>query len=99
MPSVGDPLFTNEVHEFLGRRGHLFKALPERDDGKAHALKILYHLDSSPSVESNLTDVEPVTEIFDELLNESVVNDVAFRGFEIPLFLPEIVGNVVTPDA
>lgn len=97
MSSVGDPLFKNEVHEFLGRRGHIFKALPERDDGKAHALEVLYHLDSSPAVKRDLPDIEALTEVFDELLDEAVVDDVAVRREEIALLLPQVIRDVVSP--
>ena len=46
-------------------------------------------------VEGNLPDVEPFTEVFDEFLDVSVVDDVALGGFEISLPLPDIVGNMV----
>ena len=97
MPAVGDPLLKDQIHELLGRRRHIFKSLAERNNGKAHALEVLYHLDSSPAVKGDLTDIEPVPEILDELLDKSVMNDIAFGRFEIAFLLPEVVRNVITP--
>jgi hypothetical protein len=37
---------------------HVLETLTERDDGEAHALEVLHHLDGSPPVECDLADVE-----------------------------------------
>ena len=89
-----DISFHQQLIQFLGWRGHILKALTEGDDGKAHALQILYHLDSTPAVEGNLADVVALAKALDELLDEAVVDDVAVRGKKVALFLPDVVRNV-----
>lgn len=78
MATVGDPLLENKFHQLLGRRAHVLKALAERYHGKTHALKVLYHLYSSPSVEGDLSDVVAFAKVLDELLDEAVVDHVSF---------------------
>ena len=51
------------------------------------------------SVESDLTDVEAFAQLEDELLNETVVNDVAFRGFYESLRFPFVIHDMVSADA
>ena len=99
MTAVGDLLLQHQLHQFLGGRGHILEALSEGDDREAHALKVLHHLHSAPAVESDLPDVELLAEPLDKLLDVAVVDDVALRGLEVPLPLPHIVRDVVTPDA
>ena len=80
MPAVGDALFQHQLHQLLCGRGHILEALSERNDREAHALKILHHLYSAPTVEGNLPDVEAFAQAFDELFDVAIVNDIAFRG-------------------
>ena len=60
MPAVGDALLQHQLHQLLGGRRHILKALSERNDRKAHALKVLHHLHSAPTVKGDLPDVEPL---------------------------------------
>ena len=46
--------------------------MSERYDSKSHALEVLNHLHSAPTVESYLTDIKALTEPFNELLDETV---------------------------
>lgn len=66
MPAVGNALFQHQLHQLLGGRGHILEALPERNDRKAHALKVLHHLHSAPAVEGDLPNIEPFAQAFDE---------------------------------
>ena len=99
MAAVGDFLLQRQLHELLGWRTHILKALTEGDDRKAHALKILYHLDSAPAVEGNLADVVALAKALDELLDKAVVDDITVRGKKVALLLPQIIRDVVSPDA
>ena len=94
---MGNFLFQNKFHQFLGRRRHILEALSERHDREAHALKVLYHLYGSPAVKGDLSDVEPLSELLDELFNVSVVDDVALRGHKDAPPFPQIVRNMVAP--
>ena len=98
MPSVGDLFFQHQLHKLLGRRRHIFEALTEGDDREVHAFQILNHLHSSPAVKCNLADVVPFSEPLDVFFNEAVVDDIAFRGFELSLTFPYIVWNMVSSD-
>ena len=80
MPAVRDTLFQRQLHELLGGRTHIFKALTERDDRKAESVKVLHHLHSAPAVECDLTDVEAFAEFLDELFDETVA-----RPYRLPL--------------
>ena len=99
MSAVGNFLLQHQFHQFLGGWGHIFEALSERNDREAHALKVLHHLHSTPAVESNFPNIEPLTQAFDEFLDVAVVNDIALGGLQISLPLPHVVWHVVAPDS
>ena len=99
MPAVGDFLLQHKFHQLLGGWGHIFEALPEGNDRKTHTLKVLHHLNSTPTVKGDLPDIEAFPQAFDELLDIAVVNDIAFGGLEVSLPLPHIVWHMVTPDS
>ena len=40
---------------------------------EAHALQVLHHLHSAPTVEGDLSNIEPLTQLLDEFLNVAVV--------------------------
>lgn len=61
---------------------HVFKPLPERHDRETRVLQILAHLHSAPPVVSDLADIKPLTELFDEGFDCSVVNDVSLHGMQ-----------------
>lgn len=82
--AVGYLLFKHQFHQFFGRRGHIFKPLSERHDCKAHALEVLNHLHRTPAVKSYLSNIETLTEPFNELLDKTIVNHVALGGLEEP---------------
>jgi len=99
MTTVGNALLQHQLHQLLSGRGHILEALSERNDREAHALKVLYHLHSAPTVKSDLPNIEAFPQAFDELLDVAVVNDIAFRGLEISLPFPHIVWHMVAPDS
>ena len=99
MAAVGDPFFQGQLHQLLGGWGHILEALSERNDREAHALKVLYHLHSTPAVKSDLPDIETFPQAFDEFLDIAIVNDIAFRGLQKALPLPHVVWHMVTPDS
>ena len=66
---------------------------------ETNAFQVLYHLNSTPAVECNLTDIETLTEFFNELLNISIMNYIALRSLQIPLPFPNIVGNMIPSDS
>src|SRR5699024_4522074 len=88
-----------QLHELLGGRAHILEALTEGHHSEAHALQVLHHLHSSPAVKGNLTDVEPFSQPLDEFFDITVVDDVALRSLEISLPFPDVIRNVVAPDA
>ena len=90
---MGNTPFHQELVELLGGRAHIFEALSERYDCESHPLKILGHLHGSPSVKGNLQDVIGLTQLLDDFLDKSVVNDIAFCRHQIPLLIPDIIRN------
>ena len=80
MPAVGNALLQHQFHQFLGGWGHILEALSERNDSEAHALKVLYHLHSTPAVKSDLPDIETLTQTLDELLDVAVMNNITLGG-------------------
>ena len=95
---MGNFLLQHQLHQFFGRRGHILKALSEGDYRKAHALQVLYHLHSAPTVEGDLSNIEPLTQLLDEFLNVAVVDHVALSGHQHALALPQVVGNMIPAD-
>ena len=95
VPAMGEPALECELHQLLARRAHVFEALPERDDGEAHVLQVLAHLDCAPPVEGDLADIEACAELLDEVLDVGVVDHVALRGLQEALGLPQVVGHVI----
>ena len=51
---------------------------------------------SPPSIEGDLPNVVFLSKFSYELLNESIVHDVAFRGLDEALPLPDVIWNVVS---
>ena len=88
MAAVSDAFLQHQLHQLLGRRGHILKALSEGNHRKAHAFQILHHLHSAPAVKGNLPDVEPFAQLLDEFLNVAVMYHVAFCSHQRPLALP-----------
>jgi len=97
--AVGEFFFQGQFHQFLCQRGHIFEALTERYDRKAHAFKVLHHLHSAPAVEGNLADVVLCAELLDKALDEAVVYDVALSGLLEALLLLKVVVHMVVLDA
>ena len=97
MTAVGNALFQHQFHQFFGGRGHILEPLSERNDCEAHALKVLHHLHSTPTVKGDLPNIETLTQAFDELLNVAVVNDITLGGLQKALPLPHVVWHMVTP--
>lgn len=89
-------LLQHELHQLFCRWTHILKTLTEWYDREPHSFQILHHLNRSPPVESNLFDMIFHAEIFDKVLNVSVVDDIAFRGDYLFTIEPSIVWNVVT---
>ena len=77
---MGDFLLQHQFHQFFSGRGHILEALSKGNDRKTHALKVLHHLHSAPTVEGNLSNIKTLTQAFDELFDVAIVNDIAFRG-------------------
>src|SRR5699024_7285516 len=96
--AVGNSLLQHQLHPCLGRRGHILKALPEWDYRKAHALQVLHHLHSAPAVKGDFPDIEPLAQLFDEFLDIAVMNHIALGSHQRPLALPQIIGDMVSPD-
>ena len=99
MSAVGNALLQHQFHQFLGGWGHILEALSERNDREAHALKVLYHLHSTPTVKGDFPNIETLTQAFDELLNVALVNDIALSGLQKALPFPHIVWHMVTADS
>ena len=99
MTAMGDTFLQHQFHQLLGGRRHILEALSEGNHREAHALQILHHLHSTPAVEGNLPDVEPLSQPLDELFDVAVVDYISLRGLEVPLPLPDIVRHMVAADA
>lgn len=80
MSTVGNFLLQHQFHQLLGGRGHILEALSERNDREAHALKVLHHLHSAPTVEGNLSNIKTLTQALDELLDVAVMNNITLSG-------------------
>ena len=99
MASVSNFLFQDQLHQFLGRRGHIFETLTEGNHGKAHALQVLNHLDGTPTVEGNLPNVELLAQVFNKLFDVTVVNDITLSGLKEALAFPGVVRYMIPADA
>ncbi len=99
MSTVGQLLLQRQFHEFLGRWGHILKSLTERNNGKAHTLKVLYHLDSSPAVKGNFSNIEAFSKSLDEFLDVTVMDDISFGGLQKALSFPDVVRDMVSSDS
>ena len=80
MSTMCDPPFQCQLHQLLGRWTHILISLSKRNNGKSHALKVLYHLYRSPSVKGDFLNMKFRTKFINELLNESIMNDISFRS-------------------
>ena len=80
MAAVSNSLLQDQLHQFLCRRAHILKALPEGNDCKAHSFKVLNHLHCAPTVKGDFAYIEMFTQVFNELLNETIMNDVSLCG-------------------
>ncbi|MPN35856.1 hypothetical protein SDC9_183358 [bioreactor metagenome] len=54
------------------------------------------HLDCAPPVEGDLADIEACAELLDEVLDVGVVDNIALRGLQETLAVPQVVGHVIT---
>ena len=96
---MSDFLLQHQLHQLLSGRGHILEPLSERNDCEAHALKVLHHLHSAPTVEGDLPNIETLTQAFDELFDVAVVDYITLGGLEVSLPLPYIVWYMVAPDS
>lgn len=87
-----------QLHQFLGRRGHILEALTEGNHGETHALQVLNHLDSPPTVKRDLTDIEAFAQAFNKLFYVTVVNDITLSGLKETLALPDVVRYMIPTD-
>ena len=96
---MGDALLQHQLHQLLGGRRHILKALSEGNHRKAHALQILHHLHGAPPVKGDLPDVEPLSQPLNELFDVAVVNHISLGGLEVALPLPDVIRHMVAADA
>ena len=98
MSAMCYPLFKCQLHQLLGRRTHILIPLSERNNGKSHALKVLYHLHSSPPVKCNLFDMKFCSQLINELLDKSIMDDIALGGLKTSLGCPYIIWDMIPSD-
>ena len=94
-----EPVFQYDAHQFLRRGRHVTKALPERDHRKTVVLQSLHHHRGVPAVIGDFANIVALTQITDEFLNETIVNDIAFGRLNETLPLPLVVHHVIPPNA
>lgn len=99
MASVSNFLFQNQLHQFLGRRGHIFETLTEGNHGETHALQVLNHLDGTPTVKCNFPDIELLAQAFNKLFDVTIMNDITLSGLKEALALPDVVRHMIPADA
>ena len=97
--TVGKASFEGEFHELLAGRTHAPEALSEGDDGEAYVFEILRHLYRTPPVVRNLPDIKPGTQLFDVFFDVGVMSNVALSRIQEALFVPGVVGHVITGDS
>ena len=95
--AVGDPTFEYQFHEFFRRRTHIFESLTEWNDRETCVRKVLAHLHCAPSVVCDFLDVIFGAKICNELLDESIMNNVSFGCHGRALRLPHIIRYMVAP--
>ena len=95
---MNDLFLQHQLHQFLCGRRHILETLSEGNYGESHSLQVLDHLNCSPAVEGDLTDVELLSEALDVLLDKTVVHDIAFGGHEKALALPNVIWHMVAPN-
>lgn len=84
-----------QLHQFFSWWTHACKSLSHWYNGKSHTLKILYHLNGSPSVESNLPNVIFLSQGFYEFFNKSIIHHVSFSGLDVSLPFPNVIRNMI----
>ena len=94
---VGEFPLQHQLHQFFGG-GHILKVLSKGNHCESHVFHVLHHLHRTPAVKGNLTDVEPLTQLFEEFLNVALTYYVALCNHQRPLAFPQVVGNMVAPD-
>ena len=75
----------------MQQRGMQTESLAERHHGKAPVCQVLHHLGGVPPVVSDFPYMVCFTQFFDELLDETIMDDVPFRCLDEALLLPDVV--------
>ena len=88
---MDDVPFHQELEQLLRRRRHILESLAERHHGKAPVFQVLHHLGGVPPVVSDFPYMVCFTQFFDELLDETIMDDVPFRCLDEALLLPDVV--------
>ena len=74
------------------------KPCPNGTTVKPASSRFLAHLDRTPPVESDLSDIKPGAKILNELLDIPVVHHVTLSRFKESLTVPQVVGDVIAGD-
>ena len=98
MPAMVQLSFQHQAHQFFRRWTHIPKTLTKWHHSKSVILQGLDHHGSIPAVVGDLSDVEPFSQLQDELLDRPIVNDIAFRGMDEPLPFPFVIHHVIPTD-
>ena len=77
-----------QPHQLFRRRTHVPEPLAEGNHGEAIILQRLHHHGGVPPVISDFFDVEPLTQLQDELLDKTVMDNVSLCSMQETLPLP-----------
>ena len=99
MPAVIQLPLQHDAHQFLGRRRHIPEALSEGHHIEAVILQGLHHHGGVPSVVGYFPDVEPFSQLGNELLDKAVMHHVALGRMDETPALPLVIHHMVAPDA
>src|SRR5699024_5745810 len=73
-----------------------FVPLSERNYRKSHTLKVLHHLNSTPTVICDFTDIVFLTQGLDKFLDVAVMDYIALGGHKQILSFPNVIRHMVT---
>ena len=98
MPVVSKFLFKRELHQLLARRAEVLIALSELNHCKAEVCQVLRHLDSTPAVKCDFTDMESASKIINEIFDKGIVNDIPLCDIQKALSPPKFIRHMISSD-
>lgn len=99
MTTVCQLVFQHNAHQFFRRGRHILEALSEGNHRESIVLQRLYHHGRIPAVVGDFTDVVAFAQLADKLLDETVMDNVAFGGLDESHPRPLVIWHMVAANS